>query len=117
MRMVSDVQVKRCVEVLLVNFKTRPKKMVGNAAHAVNSVRDFLVDFPDPADDMPTSENDIIEEDAPWDLRDLSFKDDGEPSAWRRVQQLSQNIWLSTTIICLHSTKPMFRRASGIGFC
>lgn len=39
-----------------------------NAAHQVSSVIGFSADFSDPVDNIPVSEDDIVEEDAPWHL-------------------------------------------------
>lgn len=89
-RKVSDVQMRKWVGVVPVRFNPDQKKTHEDAARDVSSVFGSSVDFLDPANDMPVSEDGIFEKDALWDLRDLAFKDSAGPSALQRVQELCQ---------------------------
>lgn len=67
------------VSVLL---KSRHWNTLAAAAAAdVSYVLGTSADFPDPAPDVPTGEDEIVGEDSSWDLRDLMSKEDGGPSA------------------------------------
>lgn len=67
-RTVSGVQVKMCVRVVSVMFKSGHQKKLADAADAVSSGVDLFSDFPDPASDILIVEYVIIEEGSPWDL-------------------------------------------------
>lgn len=70
-RIVGDVQVKKCVEVIPVKFKLGSRSTIEKKGHAVSSVLGYLADFLDAAGDMPISENGFVEEDTRLDLREL----------------------------------------------
>lgn len=79
--MVSDAKVNSRVAVVRVKLWSGRRKTQEKAMPAAGSVPGSLADFTDPADYMQVSDDDIVEEDAPWDLRDLTSIDDFEPSA------------------------------------
>lgn len=89
-RLVSDVQAMRWVGTLPEKFKPELRKTHEEAAHAVSSVVDSSTDFLDPADDMPASNGDIVEDDATQDLSDMTYKDNCRPSALQYEQELYQ---------------------------
>lgn len=63
-RMVCDWQMKKWVGIVHVKFKPWLKRLE-EAMRSVVSVPGCLTDFPEPVDDMPFSEHDIVEEDVP----------------------------------------------------
>lgn len=89
-RTVSDVQVRRWVKVLPFKFQPGPRKTCEKAARAVTSMLGSSAEFLDPADDMPVFENSLVEEDAPCDLWELTFRNDREPSVLQRLQKHCQ---------------------------
>lgn len=62
-KMRSIVQVKSWVRFVPVMFKTEYRKTREKASHTVSYLPGSLADLPDPADDIPVSEDDSIEED------------------------------------------------------
>lgn len=54
-------------------------------SNAFISVIDISADFPGPAVDAPIAKDDIVEEDAPWDVTGSITKDDRRPSALHLV--------------------------------
>lgn len=54
------------------------------------NVLDTWADLPDMADDTPVSRVVIVEEDADWDLRDLTSKKNHVPSTLQRLQKFFQ---------------------------
>lgn len=85
----------RWVGVLPFQFNPGKWKTHEQAAHAVSSVLGSSTDIPDPTDDMPSSDSDIVEEDTPRILRDLTSRDDRRPSALQQVQYLCQRCGLA----------------------
>lgn len=69
-----------------VKFKPGPRKTFEESAHAISSVLGSSSDVPDSADTILASWDDIIQEDASCDVRDLMSSDDHGPSALQRVQ-------------------------------
>lgn len=53
----------------------------------VSSVVESFPDFPYTDSNVPIVEDEVVEEDSPWDLRDLTFKDYRGPSALLRIQE------------------------------
>lgn len=76
------------VVVLSVVFKSGYRKTLAEAADDVSSVFDSSADFPCPVSDVSIAEDEIVDEVSPCDLRDLTFKNDREPSALQQIQEL-----------------------------
>lgn len=70
------------------SIKSGPRMTLAEGPDATSSVVNSTSDFPDSASNVPIYENEIIEEDSPWDLKDLTSKDDRGPSASKRIQKL-----------------------------
>lgn len=94
-RKASNVQNKKWIGMVFVVFKSRHRKVLGEEADAVSSVVDSSADFPDPAFDVPIIKDEIDEEDSPWDIRDLTFKNSRGPSTLQRIQRLCRTYGLS----------------------
>lgn len=88
--MFSEGHIERLIVIVPVKFRPGLWKMHEGAAHTVSSVPGSLTDVKDPAVDMPVSEDDIGEQDAPQDLRDMTSKHDRGPSALQRMQEFFQ---------------------------
>lgn len=75
-RTVNDVLVRKSVGAVSFVIRSGPRKTIAKAADAVSSVVDSSNDFPKPASDILIAENEVVEEDWPWNLSDLTLKDD-----------------------------------------
>lgn len=81
--------------------------MLPEAAKCVSSVLGSSANFPDLAADASISEDEIVEDDTLWDLKDLTFKDNCEPFASPRVEEFyrthsisaSADIWFASDLI------------------
>lgn len=87
-RTVSDVQLKKSVGVISDVFKPGHRKTFAVAADAVSSIIDTSTDLQNPAPDVFIVENEIVMEYGPWDLRDLSSKNDRGHTPLQRIQEL-----------------------------
>lgn len=72
-------------------FQAWYEETLSEVAEAVSFVVVSSTDFPDPASDVPIVEDKLFEKDLPWDLRELTSKDDHGLSDLRRTQELRQN--------------------------
>lgn len=61
------------------------------APNVVSSVVDSSVEFADPTSNISIVEDETVKEDSPWNVRDLSFKDDRIHSALQRIQDLCRS--------------------------
>lgn len=77
----------------VVSVKSWPGRLktLEESAYDASSVLDSSVDFPDLTAYIPTVEVEIVEEDALWDLTDLTSIDGCRPSALQCVQELCRN--------------------------
>lgn len=89
-RAASGMPVKKPVGVVSVKFKSERRKKIEEAENSVSSVIDSPAEFSEAVGDVPIIEDDIFEDDALWDLNDLTSKDDRVPFVWQLVQELSQ---------------------------
>lgn len=94
-RTFSNVKVKKWVRVVSFLFKPGHRKNLTEVPDAVRSFLDSSTDVPDVASDIRIVEDGIVDEDSPWDLRDLTSKEDRAPSALRRMQELFRTYGLS----------------------
>lgn len=78
---------KNWVAVVPVKLKPQLRDTHGKAADAVSPVLGFSADLPDPGNDIKVSEDDIFKNNTRWDIRDLTFEDDREPSALQSMQK------------------------------
>lgn len=88
---VSVFQVKKWVVVVSVELRSGIQKTLPQAADTASSVSDSSADSRDPESDVPIVENEIVEEDSPWDLIDLTSKDDCASSTLQRTQELCRS--------------------------
>lgn len=65
------------------------------AVDAGSSNIDSSADFQGPASDVPIFDDEVVEEDSWWGVKDLTSKDDRGPTALQRVQDLCRIIGLS----------------------
>lgn len=72
-------------------------KTFAEPADVVRSVSDTSADFADPASDVTTAEDEIVDEEALWYLRDLKSKDEYGPTAQQFIQEVCRTYGLSDT--------------------
>lgn len=73
-----------------VKFKPGDRKTMAEAADAFSSVLEPCTELPDPAADVLIVKDETIEEDAPWNFRDLTSNDDRDLFALQAVQYFCQ---------------------------
>lgn len=71
-----------------VTFGSGPRKMCEETTHAVSSVPASFANSWDLAGDMPSFQDDIIEEETPSNLGYLAFKHDCRASVLQLVHEL-----------------------------
>lgn len=91
-------------------FKPRLRKSLVEAAEAVRSVFDYFANFPDPVSNVPIVKDDVIEDDSPWYLIDLTSKDDLGRCALQRIQELCRAYGFSVALDVL-SIQALFKYA------
>lgn len=75
-RIVIDVQVKKCVGVVSFVFKCVLQETLKEVPDTVSSVVDLFAYFINRGSDVSVVENEIAEEESPWDVARLTSKDD-----------------------------------------
>lgn len=78
-------------------FKSGPRRTFKEERIEVNVVYGSSSGFPSPSNDIADVQDRIVDENAPWHLRDLTSKDDGGPSDSQFIQSLSRHHYLSVT--------------------
>lgn len=94
-RKVYDVQMKRFIRAVLVKFKSEPRSTLEERRVAMYAVSASLSGFPDWSEQVPIVEDEIFEEEAPWDLGDLTPRCELASSVLERIQALCGNRGLS----------------------
>lgn len=87
-RDVDDVQAKRFVRSVPVKRNSGPRKTLEEALTAVIAAYCSVSGFSGSSNDVPIVEDEIFEEDVPWNLRDFRSKNNRGLSASQRVQAL-----------------------------
>lgn len=85
-RTFSDVQDAKCVRFLSEAFKPVHRKTSVEAADAVSPVKYASAYFPSPAFNAFFMKDEIVEEEAPQDLKEMMSKNDCKPSSWQHIQ-------------------------------
>lgn len=88
MRTVNDVQVKKWVGAVSVDFQPEHRKTLAEVGDAVSLEIDASAGFSDLDPDALIVEHEIFEEDVPRDLQDLTYNDYRGPSTLQHVQEL-----------------------------
>lgn len=85
---IDDGHVKRFVRSVSVKFKTGPGKTLEVGRAAVNVVYNSSSGFSGPSNGVPVVEDEIFKQDAPYNLRNLTSRNDHAPSAWQHIKAL-----------------------------
>lgn len=96
-RNVNDVEVNRFVTSVPANDKAGPRKNKEEARVAVNVVYNYSLGLPGPLHYISVIEDEMAKQGAPWDLPDLTSKNDRGPSALQRIQASCQDHGLSVS--------------------
>lgn len=91
----SDALFKTWIPVVSVLFKPWNRDTLAEAAETASTDVDSFSHSPDPAYDVPIVENEFVVEGSPWDLGDLTSKNDRGLSALQQIQDLCQTYGLS----------------------
>lgn len=90
----DHVEVKRFVRSVPAKFLPGARKTVAEARTAVRAMYRSSSGFSQPVDDVAFVEGQVVEEDARYDLCDLTSRDEHGPCALQRMQGLCRDYFL-----------------------
>lgn len=112
----GDVDVKRWVWIVLVEYRPGPRNTLEEPTDAVSSLPGSSADFIEPAENISIISDGILRRDVAWNFRDLTSKDGRGPSVLPRVQKFLKHTFCRS-VWCAVQTRVNKERVSFISFC